>query len=201
MKRREFLAAGAAASLGLASVPQAVAQTELTVEMVHFDPVNPVLGNPNGDVTIVEFFDYQCPWCKKGHPDVMNAVTEDGNVRLLMRDWPIFGESSLYASRMVLAAESFAYRPMLEALFATQGKLSLDQVRTILTEAGHDPRRLESRYEASMASVDGLLARNMAIAEALGFSGTPSFVIGTQLFFGYLDKPAIIEAIKVARGA
>lgn len=50
--------------------------------------MNPVLGNPDGDVTIVEFFDYQCPWCKKGHPDVMSAIAEDGNVRLLMRDWP-----------------------------------------------------------------------------------------------------------------
>lgn len=198
MNRRQILATGAAAALGLAA-SRATAQTQLTVEMVHFDPVNPVLGNPDGDVTLVEFFDYQCPWCKKGHPDVTGAVAEDGHVRLLLRDWPIFGESSLYASRMVLAAEPFAYRPLLETLFATEGKLSLDQVKAILAEAGHDPGRLESRYRTNAETVDGLLARNMAIAEALGFSGTPSFAIGTQLFFGFLDKPAIIEAIRTAR--
>lgn len=168
--------------------------------MVHFDPLNPVLGNPNGDVTIVEFFDYQCPFCKKGHPDVMSAVEGDGNVRLLMRDWPIFGEASLHASRLVLAAGSSAYQPALEALFQTEGKLSMAQVDALLTEAGHDVAALNASYVANAEGIDGLIARNMDIAQAFGFSGTPSFVIGTQLFFGYLDQEAIESAIATARG-
>ena len=199
MKRRDFLATGVAATVLAASSAPARSNTGLTVEMVHFDPLNPVLGNPDGDVTIVEFFDYQCPWCKKGHPDVMSAITEDGNVRLLMRDWPIFGESSIHASRMVLATQPDQYKGTLEALFETEGKLSTAQVDQILSHAGHDLNALKASYDSRASEIDGLIGRNMAIAEAFGFSGTPSFVIGTQVFFGYLDKPAIAEAIRAAR--
>jgi len=169
--------------------------------MVHFDPVNPVLGNPNGDVTMVEFFDYQCPYCKKGHPDVMRAVEEDGNVRLLMRDWPIFGEASVYAARIVLSAGSTGYGSALEALFRTEGALTIAQTNSLLAEAGFNVPALEAAYRKNADTIDGLLGRNMGIADAFGFSGTPSFVIGTQLFFGYLDRPAIDKAIKAARGA
>ena len=200
MKRRGFLAAGAAATLTVGSAGIARAQTGLTVEMVHFDPVNPVLGNPAGDVTLVEFFDYQCPYCKKAHPDVMRAVEEDGNVRLLMRDWPIFGEASLHASRLVLAAGSSGYRSALEALFRTEGALTAQQIDNLLTEAGFDIAALDASYRANSDTINGLLERNMNIAEAFGFSGTPSFVVGTQLFFGYLDRAALDEAISAARG-
>jgi Protein-disulfide isomerase len=200
MRRREFLTAGAAATAALGLASPARGQTGLTVEMVHFDPLNPVLGNPEGDVTIVEFFDYQCPWCKKGHPDVMRAVEDDGKVRLLMRDWPIFGEASLHASRLVLAAGSSGYRPALEALFETEGALTTLQVDALLTGAGFDVPSLEASYVANVDAIEGLLERNMSIAQGFGFSGTPSFVVGTQVFFGYLDRAALDRAIAAARG-
>ena len=198
MKRRDFLiTATAATTLGLTSTT--LGQTGLTVEMVHTDPFNPVLGNPDGDVTIVEFFDYQCPWCKKGYPDLMKTINDDGNVRLLMRDWPIFGESSIHASRLVLATDREQYAPTLETLFATEGRLTIDQVNDMLSHAGHDIADLKSRYRDRAAEVDGLIGRNMAIAQAFGFSGTPSFVIGTQVFFGYLDEQTLRDAIEQAR--
>lgn len=95
IKRRTFLTGSAIAATGGASLfslfrTPAFAK-ELTVDDVLFDPDNPVLGNPEGDVTIVEFFDYQCPYCKANHPPLTEVVEADGNIRLVMKDWPIFG--------------------------------------------------------------------------------------------------------------
>ncbi len=76
----------------------------LTVEDVLFDLDNPVLGNPDGDVTVVEFFDYQCLYCRANHTELIDVVAEDGNVRLVMKDWPIFGPASIRASQLALGA-------------------------------------------------------------------------------------------------
>lgn len=130
----------------------------------------------------------------------MRAVDEDGKVRLLMRDWPIFGEASLHASRLVLAAGSSGYRPALEALFETEGALTIQQVDAQLTGAGFDVPSLEASYAANADAIEGLLERNMSIAQGFGFSGTPSFVVGTQVFFGYLDRAALDRAVAAARG-
>src|SRR5690606_11612978 len=114
----------AVASAAVASFPlSALAQVQLTVEEVLFDPEIPVLGNPDGDVTIAEFFDYQCPFCKRGHKDLLDVVEQDGNVRLVMKDWPIFGLASVHASRLVPAAGE-DYEKALNAVMATPGWLA-----------------------------------------------------------------------------
>lgn len=195
--RRTLLAAGLAT---LALPTYARAQNIPTVDAVYFDPDNPVLGNPKGDVTLVEFFDYQCPYCKKGHPDVLKAVADDGKVRLVMRDWPIFGDPSVYASRLVLAAnQSGNYRKAQEALMKTPGKLTEGDIDKTLTAAGLNPKALDAEYRRDAERIDGLLSRNMELGEAFGFSGTPSFVVGTNLYFGVLDRSALKEAIAKAR--
>lgn len=195
--RRSLVLAGLA-SLALPALARA--QALPTVEEVHFDRDNPVLGNPDGDVSIVEFFDYQCPYCKRDFPDVLRAVADDRNVRLVMKDWPIFGDASAYAARLVLAAPGADYQAALMALMATPARLRTADIDAALSAAGLDPRALEAAYRADAARIDGLLGRTMAMGDAFGFAGTPTFIIGTHLYQGVMDHAALREAIAKARG-
>lgn len=172
------------------------------VNAVLFDPDQPVLGNPQGDVTVAEFFDYQCPFCKRGHKDLMDTVEADGNVRLIMKDWPIFGGSSVMAAQMVLAATaSDGYPAAQAALMATPARLSDDDVRLTLTEAGFDPEALLASYRQDRAQWDGLISRNSQQAAGLSLQGTPAFIVGRTIHAGAMDRTALNAAIAAARAA
>lgn len=199
--RRDLLQAALAATAATALPAMARAQgapTGPTVEDVHFDPDIPVLGNRDGDVTVSEYFDYQCPYCKRGHDDLLDVVREDGNVRLVMKDWPIFGGPSVHAAGLVLAAGD-RYGEGLNALMATPGRLSREDVDATLADAGFDPAALAAASQRDMVRIDGILARNMDQANAFGFRGTPAFVIGTRIYNGALDRRTLVEAIDTAR--
>lgn len=202
LNRRKFIAASAAGTaILLLAGPTAFAQQMPSVNDVLFDPDNPVLGNPNGDVTVVEYFDYQCSYCKKGHAELMRVVKDDGNVRLVLKDWTIFGDVSIYAARLALAAEkSGHYAKAVEALMATSGKMTKDQVNAAFKKAGLGAAKLEAAYNKDAANIDGLLQRNMDQGNAFNFGGTPSFVIGTRVYGGVMKEKDLIEAIKLARG-
>lgn len=199
--RRNFLRLAAAGS-GLLVLPAAAfAQTGLSVEEVLRDPRAPVLGNPDGDVTVIEYFDYQCPYCKRGYPAVVDAVQADGRTRLVMKDWPIFGAPSLRASRLVLAGvETGEYKAAHDALMDTPAMLSDSDVDETLQGAGLDPQRLIDAYRGQAEWIDALLQRNSKQAEAFRFLGTPSFVVETTLYPGVLGKDDLVEAINEARG-
>lgn len=200
LDRRHFLMGSAIAAATLAlPVARGRAQNYPSVEEVLFDPDIPVLGNREGDVTVVEYFDYQCPYCKKGHPDVMNAVNKDGKVRLVMKDWPIFGAPSVHAASLVLAQPRGGYEKAMEALMATKGRLSKKQVDDVLKKAGFDPAAMDAAFTKDRKRIDGILARNMDQANAFGFAGTPSFIVGTQIFNGVMDEKALTQAIRQAR--
>lgn len=174
---------------------------QLTREEVFFDKDAPVLGNPKGDVTVVEFFDYQCPYCKKAHPMIEKVVKLDANVRLVMKDWPIFGDASVFAAQAVLAAAQIGkYEIAMRALMKTEGKLSHDDVETTLTGAGLSMKELAAAVNKHNAKISGLLDRNYNQALAFNFVGTPSFVIGSAIFPGFLDEKTLKEAIAKARG-
>lgn len=177
MNRRQILAATAAGAATIAiSGGESLAQRVPTVAEVLYDKEIPVLGNPNGNVTIVEYFDYQCPYCKKGHGELMRVVKNDGNVRLVMKDWIIFGDTSAYAARLVLAAEkSGNYVKAMEALMATPGRLTPEQVDAALKKGGLDPAKLNAAYKADSKRINAILERNMDQGEAFNFGGTPSF--------------------------
>ncbi|MFK0166579.1 DsbA family protein [Rhizobium sp. NPDC090279] len=202
LNRRHFLsvAAGGVALAGLA--PRLGFAQQLTQQEVFHDPDAPVLGNPKGDVTVVEFFDYQCPYCKKSHPDVEAAVSEDGNVRLIMKDWPVFGDVSVFAAQAVLGANEIGlYKPAMEALMATQGSLSEDKVRSVLSTAGIDMGKVTTALQQNNQKISDLLTRNYKQAVAFNFRGTPSFVIGRGTYSGVLSKDQLREAINQARAA
>lgn len=162
----------------------------------------PVLGNADGDITVVEYFDYQCPYCRKVSPQLAQLVREDGKVRLVLKDWPIFGKPSLYAAKFALAAQyQGKYAEAHDALISMKEKLSEDNVQSTLAAAGIDVERAKSDLVAHEAAIGAVVARNHVQATALGFQGTPAFIIGHFRVPGVLDAANFKRAIADARAA
>lgn len=201
--RRQFLVGSGAAWASLALLGnQAFAQRLPSITEVQYDPDIPVLGNPLGDVTIVEYFDYQCTYCRTGHADLMRVVQDDGNIRLILKDWIIFGETSAYASRLVLATENLGdYEKAVEALMKATGQLNRDRVKELLAQAGLDPEKLETRFRDNATHINNILSRNMDQAEAFNFVGTPAFIVGTKVYGGVMRHADLVQAVREARKA
>ncbi|MBN9889629.1 DsbA family protein [Salipiger abyssi] len=200
LTRRESLALGAGAGL-IGLLPRGASAQELTVEAVLRDPEAPVLGNPEGDVTVVEYFDYQCPYCKAMHPVLKDVLAEDGNLRLVMKDWPIFGAPSVRASQLALGAHELGtYEAAMEALMTAQGRLSQRQVDAVVSGVVPAKEALRA-YRRNRKTWDGLMERNAYQAIALGFRGTPGFAVETVIYDGALDREMLKAAIaEVRRG-
>ncbi|CCD85161.1 Conserved protein of unknown function; putative Disulfide oxidoreductase [Bradyrhizobium sp. ORS 285] len=164
------------------------------------DPAIPVLGNADGDITIVEYFDYQCPYCRKISPELAKVVRDDGHVRLVFKDWPIFGGPSIYASRLTLAAKyQDKFAEAHEALISLNEKLSEAKVDAALSAAGIDLARAKADLTAKQDEINALLARNHEQAVGLGFQGTPAFIIGRFRVPGAPNAQAFKQAIADAR--
>lgn len=197
--RRSLIAASASLVLAPAALR---AQSYPDPGEVLNDPDAPVLGNPQGDVTIIEYFDYQCPFCKKGHPVLTDEVAKDGSIRLILKDWPIFGAASVHATKLVLGAhKQGAYAAGLEALMATEGRMTEAQIDDLLTQAGVDIDSASADFQADSARWNGLLQRNSEQAAAFGFMGTPAYIIGMTMYPGAIDRDTLRGAIRAARGA
>jgi protein-disulfide isomerase len=164
------------------------------------DASSPVGGNTKGDVTIVEFFDYKCGYCKAVAPTVKQLLAEDPNVRLIYKELPILGEESRTASRAALAARAQGrYRALHEALMSADGALTREEVLRIAGTVGLDVAKLEQ----AMASkeIDAVLSKNRALASAIGLRGTPAFVIGSELVPGAVPLERFKELVARARAA
>jgi protein-disulfide isomerase len=189
-------AALAAVSMSAPAWAQAAGGDILSREAV------PDLGNAQGDVTIVEYFDYQCPYCKKTAPELAQAAKEDGKVRIVLKDWPIFGPASAYAAKMALASKfQDKYEEAHDALIAAKTKLTEAAVDDLLAKAGIDVARASADRAAHAQDIDALLARNDAQARAFGFRGTPGFIIGTFRVPGSLNAAGFKRAVGDARKA
>jgi protein-disulfide isomerase len=166
------------------------------------DPDIPVAGNAQGDITIVEFFDYQCPYCRKLEPELRAAVKDDGKVRLVFKDWPILGPVSIYASRLALATKfQDKFVPAHDALIGLDVKLTEAGVRDRLGSAGIDVDRAVRDLDANKTVIDAVLKRTNDQATAFGFNGTPAFIIGKFRVPGALTKAQFGQAIADARKA
>jgi len=162
----------------------------------------PSLGNPKGDVTIVEYFDYQCPYCKKTVPGLAQLAKEDGNIRLVLKDWPIFGDVSVAAAKMALASKyQGKYAEAHAILIGATNKLTEANIRDLLTQAGVDVAVAAADLQAHQKSIEDLLARNRAQAEAFGFEGTPGFIVGTFRIPGALEMNVFKQVVADARAA
>lgn len=170
-------------------------------EILH-DPDSHVGGNPGGDVTLVEFFDYRCGYCKRVHPTVMELLRADGGIRFVYKEFPILGPESVYAARAAIASRSQGkYVAFHNALIAVQGSLSKARVLQVAKAVGLDVAMLEKEIEDGRATADKILARNFQIAEVLDINGTPAFIVGDRVIRGAADLSALKEAVAARRAA
>jgi protein-disulfide isomerase len=204
LSRRGLLGSFGASALGL-SVLSAPAHAEnddnvLSEALVLRDPDIPVAGNAAGNISIVEFFDYQCPYCRKIEPELRQVVHEDGKVRLVWKDWPILGPMSVTASRMALASRyQDKFIEAHDALMAINSKLTEERIREALSSAGVDVDRLDRDLESQAAAIEATLTRNNEQATEFGFGGTPAFIVGKFRVPGVLTMPQFAQAIADAR--
>lgn len=174
----------------------------LSKNIILRDPDIPALGNAKGDITIVEYFDYRCPYCKKVYPVIMKIVKDDGHIRLVFKDWPVFGDVSVFAAKLALAAKyQNKYTEAHEALISMKEKMSEENVQSTLATAGVDVERAKRDLASNQDVIAKILARNNEQAEALGFQGTPAFIIGHFRVPGVLDAANFKKAIDEARAA
>jgi protein-disulfide isomerase len=204
--RRQALALIGVGALGAAMAPRlALGQSDekvLTEALVLRDPDIPVTGNPDGDITIVEYFDYNCPYCRKIAPEIRQVVQDDGKVRLVLKDWPILGEVSVIASRMALACKyQDKFIQAHDALIGINSKLTEPRIRELLAGAGIDVDRAARDLATNAKAIDAILARNGDQAVAFGFKGTPSFIVGKFRVPGTLTMAQFDQVIADARKA
>jgi len=181
LSRNTFLRlAGGAAMLLLTKTFARSAENEVTSEMILADPETPIGGNPNGDLTIVDFFDYNCPFCKKSAVHLERLVKTDGKIKLIYRDWPILTETSIVGAQLALAARyQGKYLDVHHALMGIPGYgISREQMIDAVRKSNIDLPRLDADLQGNADAIRGLIKRNLTIAEAIGLQGTPGFLVG-----------------------
>lgn len=161
---------------------------------------SPVSGNPDGDVTIVEFFDYNCPYCKKVTPGLFGMLKKDGKTRLVYKEFPILGEASVYAAKAALAVarqNPELYERFHIALLGTRGRLSESSILATAKKTGVNVDRMKSDMKAP--EIQKEIDRNKAIANHLGINGTPAFLIGNKVMSGLQSEGALQAAVNAVR--
>ena len=197
-----LLGAGAATLRTLVGPAYAQAQAEPSEAAVLRDPDVPVGGNVDGDIAIVEWSDYQCPYCRKLEPELRQVIQDDGRVRLVWKDWPILGPVSIVAAKMALACKyQGKYAEAHDAMMAVNSKLTQSRIEEVLASAGIDVDRAKRDLAANEKAIVAIMARNNEQAEGLGFRGTPSFIVGKFRVPGVLTMDEFAEVIADARKA
>jgi len=158
------------------------------------DPTSPVSGNLRGEITLVEFYDYRCGYCKKAAQAVTDLQKDDPRVRVVYKDFPILGEPSELAAKAALASQAQGKHQVFhEALLASHADMTKEEILKIAVGVGLDGTRLE----ADMATPEwqAVIEKNRALAQELGISGTPGFIVGNELVPGALDLNGLKELI------
>lgn len=166
------------------------------------DPASPVGFNLKGDVSIVEFFDYRCGYCKRVFPDIMKVLNEDKNIRYVFKEFPILGPDSITASKAALAAwnlDKEKYTAFHKAMMITKGGLPESRVMRIAAKVGYDVKALKKAMNEPR--VQAQIDKNFAIAQALDINGTPAFIIGDEIIRGAVDLGTLKQLVAKARGS
>ncbi len=164
------------------------------------DPGSPVGGNPDGDVTIVEFFDYRCGYCKRVLPTIKEALKTDKNLRIVFKEFPILGDQSVFAARAALAVHKLdpkKYEPFHNALMASTGNVSESRVMRLAGELGLDPEAVRKTMDSP--EIDARIDSNHQLAQSLNIRGTPAFVIGNELVPGLISLEQLRQLVAQAR--
>lgn len=158
----------------------------------------PVLGNPDGDVTVVEFFDYNCPYCKHVKPEISALLEIDKKIRLVYREWPILGPGSDYAARAALASrEQGKYEEFHWALMALEVRAEESSILEAATKIGLDIEKLQQDMNAP--EIESHIALSMELAQGLNITGTPTFIIGNSLAPGLVQADRLVQMVDQAR--
>src|SRR6185312_4563542 len=175
-------------------------QDKVTSEMLGLlgpklvDPADPVAGNPNGDVTVIEFYDTRCPYCRRMLPTMAQLLRADPKVRLVYKDWPILGPASQLESRALLAAQrQGGYFKLQDALMREGTAPTSDTIRADAERLGLDGGQLLRDMEDP--AIKARLDANLALAQQIGLQGTPALIIGQRLIGGAMDLPELREAV------
>lgn len=180
---------------------QAIAQVQVLQQQRDFlenDPNAPVIGNTEGDAVIVEFFDYNCPYCKRAAADVKALLAADDEVRVVYREWPILGEGSVFAARAALAARAQGkYEEMHWALMEMRGRAQEASILAAARDIGLDVDQLVADMDND--AVTAHIETSRALAQGLGFTGTPAFVIGDALVPGAVPLSDLQGYVAAAR--
>ncbi len=182
---------------------KADAQTQLVAqnkEALFNDPATPVAGNPMGDVTVVEFFDYHCPYCKAVASPLAKLLEEDKGVRLVMKEFPILGQDSILAAQAALASVGQGkYWEFHQALMEHRGPFDMEVIKSIAAKVGLDAAKLEADMESD--KIKPAISANHALAKTLDIGATPTFIIGDQVVEGAVPLEQLKDLIKKARGS
>ncbi|WP_099823843.1 DsbA family protein [Oceaniglobus indicus] len=160
-----------------------------------------VAGNPEGDVTMVEFIDYRCGYCRKAHPEVAELLARDGNIRLIVKEFPILGDESVLASRFALSVKKVAgdaaYGTIYDALMNLRADVTEASLRALAEDSDLDGDAIMAGMDDP--EIDRIIAANRALGQTLRINGTPSFVFGDQMVRGYVPLDTMEQLVAAQR--
>jgi protein-disulfide isomerase len=189
-----------------AAEAKAKAQKEASIEQtirdrhhdIFDDPDAQVGGNPRGDVTIVEFFDYRCPYCKEVQPHLESLLKSDRHLRVIYKEFPILGPVSVYASKIALAARAQGkYLAFHRAMMDEKGTITDEVVLAVARSVGVDVAKAKAAMDAPR--IAAVIKKDYALADALNIDGTPAFIIAGKLYNGALDFDRLKRLVAEAR--
>lgn len=159
-------------------------------------------GNPEGDITIVEFLDYRCGFCRRAFPEVSELVATDGNIRIIVKEYPILGPESELASRFAIAAKlaagEDAYKLVHDGLMDFRGSITPASLQAFAEREGLDAEKIIATMQ--LPRVDEIIESNRALGQRLAINGTPTFVFGSQMIRGYVPIDGMREIVAEERG-
>jgi protein-disulfide isomerase len=159
-------------------------------------------GNPDGDITLVEFLDYRCGYCKRAHGEVAKLLETDGNIKLIVKEFPILGDQSMLASRFAVATKQVAggdaYKQLNDALMAFNGEVSLPALRRLGESFDLDVPAIEAKMDSDEVIQE--ITQTRALAQKLQITGTPTFVMQDEMLRGYLPYDQMIALVDEKRG-
>lgn len=201
-----FLTAAATAAWAAPKAPDSSASIEEQRRWFTEDEAAPMVKPSNYDVTIVEYMDYQCPYCRASHGPLKQLLANDHKVRVIFRDWPIFGPASEAAALAAIASKyQGKYLAMHDALMATPLPLNQEKIKAAAKKAGVDWGRMQKDMAAHSEEIEDLFQRNSEQAESIGLQGTPGFIIGNVQSFGGMTlkqlQASVAKARRASRGA
>ncbi|MDG1767871.1 MAG: DsbA family protein [Yoonia sp.] len=178
-----------------------VAMAQNNAALLFDDGHSFVGGNPDGDITIVEFMDYRCGYCKKAHPDVASLITADGNIRYIIKEFPILGDASELASRFAIAVKivggEAAYKVAHDTLMEFRGEMTNDSLGRLATSLGLSAADITVTMNS--AEVNQIINDNRLLGQAMQITGTPTFVVQDQMLRGYVPQAQMAQIIARVR--